>query len=197
MTDNETIRIYNAKAGEYAKRFTSEQPSGSLRHFMALLPEGARVLDWGCGPATSSFHLKEAGFIPDPVDASPEMVTMARDRYGLDARLGTFDDALPDKNYQGVWANFSLLHAPRASLPGYLRQLNTTLQPQGVLHLGMKRGQGERRDALGRFYTYYETGELTGHLEDAGFTVLQTYEGEEAGLAGTVDPFVLILSRKA
>lgn len=196
MADEETIRIYDDKAGDYAKRFVTDAPSGSLSKFMSLLPAGANVLDWGCGPAASSFHLKAAGYNPDPVDASPEMVAIANDRFGLSARVGTFDDPVPEGRYQGVWANFSLLHAPRHDLPSHLTKLNKALLGEGVFHIGMKRGKGESRDRFGRFYTYYETTELAGLLEDAGFEITHQTEGEEAGMAGSVDPFVLILSRK-
>ena len=196
MTDRETIRIYDEKAADYADRFVSDSPSGSLRKFMALLPEGALVLDWGCGPAASSAHLREAGFLPDPVDASLEMVALAREKFDLKVRCATFRDPLPEERYHGAWVNFSLLHAERADLPGHLAQLSGALLPGGVLHLGMKRGTGEGRDRFGRFYTFYETDELTGLLDAAGFAVTHIHEGEEAGLAGTVDPFVLLLSTK-
>ncbi|ASP35653.1 bifunctional 2-polyprenyl-6-hydroxyphenol methylase/3-demethylubiquinol 3-O-methyltransferase UbiG [Labrenzia sp. VG12] len=197
MADSKTIRIYDEKAGDYAARFASSRPSGSLQAFMALLPERARVLDWGCGPATASAHMQDAGFDPDPVDASPEMVALALKQFGLNARCATFSDPLPSAHYDGAWVNFSLLHASRAALPGHLRQLHEALLPGAVLHLGMKRGSGEQRDRFGRFYVFYETSELTEHLETAGFQVTHTHEGEEAGLAGTIDPFVLLLSQKA
>ncbi len=196
LADEKTIRIYDAKAEDYARRFAGTEPSGSLKKFMSLLPPGAHVLDWGCGPGNASWHMRSAGFVPDPVDASSEMVALARRQFDLPARLGTFDDPLPTKGYQGAWVNFSLLHASRDDLPRHLRHLSEALVPEGVLHLGMKRGTGERRDRFGRRYTYFETGELTGHLEAAGFETIDFHEGEEAGLAGTVDPFVLILTRK-
>lgn len=196
MADCETIRIYNEKASDYANRFASSSPSRSLLKFMSLLPESAEVLDWGCGPAHASAHLRAAGFRPDPVDASPEMVAFARDQFGLNARCATFDEPLPTAHYHGAWVNFSLLHVTRGALPKHFRQVHEALRPGGVLHLGMKRGVGETRDRFGRFYTFFETQELRDLLESAGFGVTHVLEGEEAGLAGTVDPFVLLLSTK-
>jgi len=196
MADSETIRIYDEKAGDYAERFAGSSPSGSLLKFLALLPQGAHVLDWGCGPAAASAHMRDAGFQPDPVDASFEMIALAHEKFGLTARCATFDEPLPEGRYHGAWVNFSLLHAKRDALPAHLTQLHAALLPGGILHLGMKRGSGEHRDRFGRFYTYYQTDELTGLLQNAGFQVTNTHEGEEPGLAGTVDPFVLILSRK-
>lgn len=131
MTDLETIRIYDEKAGDYTARFAGSTPSGSLRSFMALLPEGARVLDWGSGPAAASAHMRDAGLQPEPVDASPEMVALARDRFGLKARCAAFSDPLPVARYHGAWVNFSLLHAKREDLPGHLAQLHEALLPGG------------------------------------------------------------------
>ncbi len=197
MTDETTIKVYDTKAAEYADNFALTEPSGSLKTFMSHLPLGGRVLDWGCGPGMFSYHMKAAGFDPDPVDASAEMVALAREKYGLAARQGTFADPLNPESYHGIWANFSLLHAPRADLPGYIAVAHTALRPEGILHIGMKRGRGEHRDKFGRHYTYVETEELIALLEAVGFEILKTHEGQEAGLAGTVDPFVLVLGIKA
>lgn len=196
MADQKTIQIYDAKAADYAAKFASDNARSALINFMEYLPAGGRVLDWGCGPANSSLHLKEAGFCPDPVDASPEMVKLAQETYGLDARVGTFDDPLAKASYDGVWANFSLLHAPRGDLPRHIESVHEALKPNGIFHIGLKRGSGEHRDKFGRRYAYFETDELTKLLTKTGFEILKIHEGEEPGLAGTVDPFVLILARK-
>lgn len=196
MSDEETIRVYNEQADDYTKRFATDEPSNSLKSFMSLLSPGAHVLDWGCGSATSSFHMREAGFIPDAMDASTEMVAVAKEQYGLNARLGNFTDKLPKQFYHGVWANFSLLHASREAFPIHLQQIHKALLHEGILHIGLKRGAGEKRDKLGRYYTFYKTEELKRYLQTVGFKILDIQEGEEAGLAGSVDPFVLVLSQK-
>ena len=195
--DARTIAAYDAHAGDYEERFHSDGPGGHLRSFIAALPEGARVLDLGCGPGDASAFLRAAGMRPEPVDASAAMVALANERHGLGARLATFDDIEALAEYDGVWANFSLLHAPRMDLPRHLSALHRALRPGGLLHLGMKTGVGEGRDALGRFYCYYEVDELHGLLADAGFTALSERRGEEEGLAGTLDPFVILLTRRA
>ena len=68
--------------------------------------------------------------------------------------------------------------------------------PNGIFHLGMKRGIGEKRDKLQRYYTLYETSDLINLIETAGFQTIDIEEGIGTGLAGSKDPFVLILSRK-
>lgn len=191
-TDSRTIGVYDARARDYAARFASAQPDRHLRAFIEALPKGARVLDLGCGPGHASAHMRAAGLRPDPVDASAAMVRLAIERHRLPARLASFDDIDDVAAYDGVWANFSLLHAPRRDLPRHLAALHRALKPGGLLHLGMKTGSGERRDGLGRFYSYYAVAELAALLGAAGFAVVAQEEGRERGLAGTEDPFVIL-----
>ncbi|EAQ03858.1 hypothetical protein OB2597_11461 [Pseudooceanicola batsensis HTCC2597] len=191
MSDARTIAAYDGRAGDYAAMTADIGEVTALRSFIAALPSGARVLDLGCGPGHAAAGMAEAGLSPDPVDASAEMVALARAR-GLPARQARFGDITARDRYDGIWANFSLLHAPRATFPGHLARLHRALRPRGLLHLGMKTGEGEARDTLGRFYTYYRPEELLGHLAHAGFTVTGCAEGKGKGLAGTVDPWCLV-----
>jgi SAM-dependent methyltransferase len=196
MIDRETIDVYDARAKEYATLLNNQAPDPQLVAFMRLLPDGANVLDLGCGPATSSAHLRDAFFRPDPVDASPGMVMLANETFDINARVMTFDDIDMVAVYDGVWANFSLLHAPRPDLPRHLSAIATAMRPDGVFSIGMKTGAGDARDKIGRMYTYVTIPELSQLLEDAGFSILAVDEGEGVGLAGDLDPWVVIRARK-
>jgi predicted TPR repeat methyltransferase len=196
MTDPKTIATYDAKAGEYAALMKTDAPDATLQAFIDLIPMGGRVLDLGCGPGAASVHMRDAGLNPDPVDASTGMIAIARDKFKLDARIGTFDQISGTGIYDGVWANFSLLHAPREKLPAYLGNLTTAMKQGGVFHIGMKTGNGIKRDAIERLYTFVTVDELGGLLTDAGLTVIFHKEGVEKGLAGTMDPFVIMRARK-
>ena len=194
MNDRETLDVYDERAVEYGTNFGSKAPSEDLKSFMALLPIGAKVLDLGCGPGHSSKHLKAAGFEPDPTDGSAEMVRLAQEA-GLPARQETFDAISGEDIYDGVWANFSLLHAPRKAMPSHLAAIAKALKLGGVFHIGMKLGEDAARDGIGRFYTYYSEDELVGLLSEHGFEVINSRKGEERGLAGTLDPFIILLCR--
>ncbi|MEO0358103.1 MAG: SAM-dependent methyltransferase, partial [Pseudomonadota bacterium] len=73
--------------------------------------------------------------------------------------------------------------------------IHGALNPGGYFHVGLKVGTGEARDAIGRFYAYYGVQELQDLLTETGFTVVWTHEGHEMGMAGTLDPFVLMQAR--
>ena len=59
----------------------------------------------------------------------------------------------------------------------------------------MKLGEGESRDALGRFYTYYGEDELLTYLTDAGLTVLRQVRGQGKGLSGEASPWLWVQAR--
>ena len=192
MSDPRTLAVYEARAADYAARFAADgAPDADLRAFVEALPEGGRVLDLGCGPGRSAGLMAEAGLVVEAWDASPAMVRLAGARPGVEARLARFGDLRAASLYDGVWANFSLLHAPRAALPAHLAAIARALRPGGRLHLGMKTGRGEERDALGRLYVYWEAEALRNALEEAGLRPLSSREGEAEGLAGGREPFVI------
>lgn len=196
MEDHRTIATYNAKAADYADFVETTAPDKTLQSFINLIPQGGKVLDLGCGPGTASAHMRTAGLAPDPVDASEGMIAIAKEKFGLNARLGRFDDIDGFEVYDGVWANFSLLHAASADLPRHIAALFKATKPGGILHIGMKTGTGAARDKIDRLYTYVTVDELEGLLTTAGYQVTYVKEGAEAGLAGTIDPFVIMRGKK-
>lgn len=193
-TDRETLDVYDVKANEYAELVADNQDA-QLIAFIAQLPHGARVLDLGCGPGAASRKMAEAGFTVEATDASPGMIDLAKKHPGVTARLASFDDISGTDLYDGVWANFSLLHADRADMPRHLSALREAMKPGGLFHIGMKTGTGAKRDGIGRFYTFYTEDELKGLLRGAGFDPVATQTGVEKGLAGTMDPWITISSR--
>jgi SAM-dependent methyltransferase len=193
VSDPETLAAYAREADTYERTvdpYNTRDPR--LRNFIAACPPGGRVLDLGCGPGAAAREMAKAGLAADAMDAAPEFVTKAAKHPGVKAWQATFDEIKADSIYDGIWANFSLLHARRADFPRHLAALRHALKPGGVFYIGMKLGTGEQRDRLGRFYTYYTQDELERLLQDAGFTVTGVHLGEGKGLEGTVQPWISV-----
>lgn len=194
MTDKSTIDIYDEKAAEYRELTESMGEFRELQAFAAALPEGAHVLDLGCGPGLYAAWLAEQGVSVEATDASSQMVAIAGQQPGVTARQAVFDDLVEVDAYDGVWANFSLLHAARADMPGLLARVHRALKPGGLFHIGMKLGDGEGPDRIGRFYAYYTEAELDHLLAEAGFTPTGRNRGKGIGMDGTMAHYITVLS---
>lgn len=196
MADQQTLGVYAKRAADYANRFGGETPSQHLRAFMDALPAEARVLDLGCGPGHAAAFMIANGFKVDAWDASAEMAQLGQDLHGLAIRLATFEELDAISEYDGIFANFSLLHAPKATMPKHLDQIAKALKPNGLFHIGLKTGTGERRDEIGRFYAFYKEDELAALLTNAGFSVETRAFGEGRGLDGALAPWIILKARK-
>ena len=191
MTDAQTLAVYDVKIDDYL-RLTQAPPSKSLLAFIKAIPEGGRVLDLGCGPGFAAAEMARHGCNVEAIDGSAEMVAAASKPPGVIARQATFNDLPAQATYYGIYANFSLLHAKRADFNRHIQACHAALLPGGIFHLAMKLGTGAKRDALGRFYTYYTAEELKQILTQTGFTLTFEREGKEKGLAGDVEPFIMM-----
>ncbi len=196
MADPETLAVYAARARDYADLVALDSPDAHLTAFLNALPKGARVLDLGCGTGQSAAFMAANGIDVDAIDASPEMAAVALERFGLAVTVAPFDALVALESYDGVFANFSLLHAPKSEMPAHLARVATALKPGGIFHLGLKTGDGEDRDGLGRFYAYYQDAEITALVANAGFSVKSRSFGANAGLSGSVDPWIILLAKK-
>lgn len=196
MSDPETIAFYDRAAARNAAINADGPPEPALARFMAALSEHSAVLDLGCGHGIASAHLSRAGHDVTGLDASNGLLDVAR---GLApaARFihAGFGDLDATAEYDAVWANFALLHAPRAELPGHLARIARALKPGGLFHVSMLLGDDERRDELGRAYSYFSEAALDAMLADAGFTELARDTGEKSGCGGVAQPFVAYLLR--
>ncbi|MCV2894204.1 class I SAM-dependent DNA methyltransferase [Lentibacter sp. XHP0401] len=190
--DIETLAIYDANAADYARIVVSKAEHQSLEAFVKDLPENAHVLDLGCGPGHYAAEMLKRGCSVDALDGSAAMVALASQIEGLNAAQALFDDLDAVDIYDGIWASFSLLHAPREKLPQHLGQIKRAIKARGVFHIGMKLGDSSSRDTLGRAYTYVSEGELLGLLTEAGLKPYDIFKGEGAGLSGSVDKFILV-----
>lgn len=196
MSDKQTLEVYDQKAAEYADLTENDTADRQLRCFMDALPAKASVLDLGCGPGRSAALMAAEGHRVLATDASAEMVALAQAHRGVTARQETFDALQGTACFDGVWANFSLLHADRDALPRHLTAIATALKPGGVFHIGMKTGTDTKRDGLGRRYTYVTRNELLDLLGAVGLEPCAQWEGEDLGLDGVMAEWIVLQARK-
>ena len=182
--DQKTLDVYDKYISDYKKLISKELKDANLDIFMKMIKGEGKVLDLGCGTGTASLELLKNGFAPFPVDASLEMIKVAEVLLGNKPRQISFDEIDEHEFYDAIWANFSLLHVKKNKFSDILKQLFFALKEGGILFFSLKRGVGESRDKLGRFYSYYEKSEVEKLLEKASFRTTTVSEGAGVGLAG-------------
>ena len=145
-------RWYDANAERFFGQTVDLDTSQARSRFLALTPQGGRILDAGCGSGRDSLHFLRAGMAVDAFDASESMVRLAREHTGLPvARMDFADLAARGEirdEYDGVWAMASLIHLDRDELPGALRLLALRLRPGGALLASFRKGPGRSLPCL-------------------------------------------------
>ena len=192
--DNITIDIYNKNAAKYANLEIDKVSLKAYREFSSLLPKNGIVLDYGCGPGYFSKKFLADGFQVNAFDASEKMIEIASMETRVNWWLGDFKSFRATTLYDGIWANFSLLHAPKKEIFQLIRTIFKSLKPRGLFSLGLKLGIGEKRDNIGRKYSYFEEQEIRNMLSNEGFYHISHHLGEAKGLDGESANFIIIIS---
>jgi SAM-dependent methyltransferase len=128
---------FDQLASEYDELWTRSavgrlQRDAVWRHIGNLFQPGQTVLDLGCGTGEDALRLMEAGVCVRAIDASREMVSIARNR-GVDAMTLPIENCgLLDQQFDAVLSNFGALNCVE-DLPSLRQPLARLVRPGGYL----------------------------------------------------------------
>jgi SAM-dependent methyltransferase len=190
LAERVTVESYDAYADDYATG-TSAMPdavAANIARFVGVVVSGGRVLEIGSGSGRDALALEQIGLSVRRTDVSPGFVRHLHSAGYVADQLDPLRDNLTDPlrdgaPYDGVWANASLLHVRRESLPIVLRRLAAVTRLGGTLHATLKEGDGERWSVHGhvgapRFFTFWREDDLRALLREAGWRVDEVRRGE-------------------
>lgn len=111
-----TLDYYNKNADEFVQGTLSVDFKQTQDRFLDKLPDGAYVLDFGCGSGRDTKYFIDKGYNVEATDGSEELCKMASDYTGVYVRQMLFEELDAVEKYDGIWACSSILHLPRLTL---------------------------------------------------------------------------------
>lgn len=187
-----TLESYEARAEAFWESTrdhdVSQNIDALLRHIDAEPP--FTILDFGCGPGRDLKAFADRGHVAIGLEGAASFVRMAKAHSGCEVWHQNFLAlALPDKHFDGVFANASLFHVPGRELPRVLRELHACLKPRGVLFSSNPRGNNEEGWSRGRYGVYHDFESWRRIVTAAGFAEITHYY-RPAGLPREQQPWL-------
>lgn len=147
-----TIEYYNRNAARFLEDTAGVEFTEIQNVFLNLLPEGALILDFGCGSGRDALEFLKRGYQVEATDGSEEMCRAAADLTGHAVRQMLFQELDEREKYDGIWACSSILHLSKPELGDVLEKMTAALKINGVIYISFKYGtfEGERN---GRYFT--------------------------------------------
>jgi 2-polyprenyl-3-methyl-5-hydroxy-6-metoxy-1,4-benzoquinol methylase len=165
-------------------------------HLLSLLPQGASILDVGCGGGHKTKYLLDKGFTVLGTDFSENMIKRA-EKEVPEARFQVLDAYETDtltKTFDCVFAQAMLLHIPKARVIEVLTKFKSVLKPGGLLYVAVKEIKADKIEEkiitendygydYKRFFSFFSIEELEKDFKEIGLEILWTHK-TESGRAG-------------
>jgi SAM-dependent methyltransferase len=151
MTD--TLTYYNKNAATFAAGTVDVDFAQIQDLFLEYLPEGGKILDFGCGSGRDTAYFLRKGYEVDATDGSPELCEIASEYTGITVRQMLFEELDEREVYDGIWACASILHVEKAKLPDILKRMAKAVKENGTIYVSFKYGDFEGMKD-GRYFTY-------------------------------------------
>ena len=173
-----TLENYNQRADDFWKGTHDHDVSQNVAALLQYI-EGEppfTILDFGCGPGRDLKVFAGLGHSAIGLEGAARFAEMARVHSGSEVwRQDFLKLDLPDKHFDGVFANAALFHVPSQELPRVLRELHATLKPRGVLFSSNPHGQNQEGWNYGRYGAFYGLETWRCYMSATGFVELTHY----------------------
>jgi SAM-dependent methyltransferase len=163
---------------EWRDRIVGDPRRSWAAQLASRLPDGARVLELGCGSGAPDTQELAERFRVTGVDISPEQIRRARASVpGAEFLVADFTSLeLAPESYDAVASFYVFNHVPRDLLAGLLRDIHSWLVPGGLLltAFGASDNPGWTGDFLGAptFFSSYPPETNLWLVREAGFELV-------------------------
>jgi cyclopropane fatty-acyl-phospholipid synthase-like methyltransferase len=169
---------------------------------LTALPEGAKVLELGCGSGNLTTRRLAERFVVTGVDISARQIELAQQHVPsarfIHADMTTLD--LPTASFDAVASFYTISHVPREEHRTLLRAVDRWLRPGGMFVATMGAGPSEgevEEDWLGApmYFSHYDAETNRQLVQEAGMQI-ERASVEMTDEDGEQVPFLWIVARK-
>jgi len=157
---------------------------GGTDRFADFLNPGSAVLDVGCGAGTKSKYLISKGLRVTGIDFSENLIKIAK-REAVNGKFVLLDMREVDKlnqEFDGIFAQATLLHIPRNEIEKVVRGLYNKLKDGGYFYIAVKekRANGPEEEIkpesgyghdYERFFSYFSIDEIKEYLRKLNMAI--------------------------
>lgn len=180
ISDASTINYYNLNAKSYFESTVHADMSDCYERFIEYLNPGDSIIDIGAGSGRDVKYFLKCGFDVEGIDASVELCKLASDYTGVSIKCCTIQEWRPEKKYNGIWANASLLHLNMEEIQKFMCGIPDLLQDKGILYFSLKSGITTGIDTDGRFFTDVSEEKVQQFIEKStAITIVDMWKTED------------------
>lgn len=140
---NRTLNYYNENSKAFIDSTRNVDFSIIQNKFLKCLPQGAKILDFGCGSGRDTKYFLDRGYLVDAIDGSVELCRLASEYTGITVRNMLFQELNEKEKYDGIWACASILHLNKQEIQAVLRKMLAALKADGIIYTSFKYGDYE------------------------------------------------------
>ncbi len=148
-----------------------------VKEFTSLLPQGAKVLDAGCGPGIPiSEYLDKAGFEVIGIDISKNMLSIARENVpgATFKQMNMVSLDFPPESFDGAISCYAIIHNPMETHADIFASFHKILKTGGILLVSVASWEWEEfADYLGvdMFWSHHSPSMSESIIKESGFDI--------------------------
>ncbi|MCR4764180.1 MAG: methyltransferase domain-containing protein [Lachnospiraceae bacterium] len=152
LAKRKTLDYYEKNAESFVTGTQDVRFEDTQKRFASLLPDGAYILDFGCGSGRDAKAFLDMGYRVDAIDGSEKLCELASENVGITVRKMLFSELDECGKYDGIWACASILHLPKEELKSVFGKMLRAVKSGGYIYTSFKYGdfEGCRND---RYFT--------------------------------------------
>ena len=170
-----TLDYYNQNAESFVSGTLDAGFTVTQDQFLTYIPEGGKILDFGCGSGRDAKYFLTKGYDVEATDGSESLCKIASENAGIEVRKMLFSELDEYERYDGIWACASILHLTKDELRDVIPKMIRAVKPGGYIYTSFKYGdfEGYRGD---RFFKYFTEDSFNEFITDySGIQIVEEW----------------------